>query len=99
MCFQFHPYEISEEEVEAAGQAAIDFEYLSDEENDSDDAESLLTHEIHMATKGLNGLNVVLGLLGEEEVLVENWIQLSPNEKIEVFDIILDLAGVYILQN
>jgi hypothetical protein len=46
-----------------------------------------------MATKGLNGLNVVLGLMGEEEVLVENWIQLSLNEKIEVFVIILDLAG------
>ena len=48
-----------------------------------------------MATRGLNGLNIALGLMGEEEVLVENWIQLSPNEKMEVFDTILKLDLVH----
>ena len=92
MCFQFHPFQITEEEVEAADQAAIDFEDISDEEIFGD---SLSTYEIHMATRGLNGLNIALGLMGEEEVLVENWIQLNPNEKMEVFDTILKLDLVH----
>ena len=92
MCFQFHPFEISEEEVEVAEQAALEVEDFSGEENYNDDSESLMTRINQMATSGFNGLNRFLGLMGEKEVLVEHWIQLSPDEKVEVFDTILDLA-------
>ena len=91
MCIHFHPRlnEISEEEIEVADQAAVDHEDEEEEEEYVSDAESLSAPDYEV--KGLRGLNHFMKLWGEDEVLEEHWRELCVIQKLEVFDILLDL--------
>eukprot|EP00092_Neocalanus_flemingeri_P040915 GFUD01044548.1.p1 GENE.GFUD01044548.1~~GFUD01044548.1.p1 ORF type:complete len:191 (-),score=51.84 GFUD01044548.1:65-637(-) len=91
MCIVFHPSmnEISEKELEAAYQAAVDHDneeeeegYLSDEECICDSDEELIC------------LLIVMSTLREDETYWgEIWSQLCDIKKQEVWDIILKLAN------
>eukprot|EP00092_Neocalanus_flemingeri_P039248 GFUD01042727.1.p1 GENE.GFUD01042727.1~~GFUD01042727.1.p1 ORF type:complete len:305 (-),score=116.79 GFUD01042727.1:221-1135(-) len=98
MCIYFNPRidEISEKELENAGQAAVDHEEENEEdyeeEEDISDEDSLFASAEEVpGLMGLNSLNKILSLLGEDELLEGTWSQLCVVKKLKVIDIIINL--------
>eukprot|EP00092_Neocalanus_flemingeri_P016526 GFUD01017885.1.p1 GENE.GFUD01017885.1~~GFUD01017885.1.p1 ORF type:complete len:340 (+),score=124.17 GFUD01017885.1:53-1072(+) len=96
MCIYFNPKidEISEKELENAGQAAVDYEDENEEDEEEEEYisdEDSMTEEEEEVCLGLNSLNKILSLLGEDELLERTWSQLCVVKKLKVIDIIINL--------
>ena len=81
----FHPRinEISVEELEAADEAAVDYE--------EDDENYYWQLESEFELTGLWGLNIILDVVGEDIVLEDTWRQVCVIRKMLVMDILRSL--------
>ena len=83
MCRALHPRARDKSENEI-GDANLAFYNDEDEEQFFPDVESFYSADLEIV--GLRGINYYLRLLGEEQVVEDNWRQLPADRKLLVFD-------------